>query len=61
VTRPQDGRDQDRGIRTREGGAETIVMPGGKMHEALKFGEKEQGSGQESRASEAVRARESWI
>jgi len=45
VTRRQDPRDQDRRIRTREVGAEHIGMRGGKMHEALTFGEKEPASG----------------
>jgi len=58
VTRRQDRRDQDRGIRTREVGAENIGMRGGKMKEALTFGEKEPGSRQESPGSEGVRAGE---
>jgi len=58
VTRLQDRRDQDRGIRTREAGAENIGMRGGKEHEALTFGEKEPASGQESPRSEGVRAGE---
>jgi len=61
VTRRQDRRDQDHGIRTREVGAENIGMRGGKMKEALTFGEKEPASGQESPGSEGVRAGESWI
>ena len=58
MTRRQDQRDQDRGIRTREVGAENIGMRGGKMHEALTFGDKEPASGQESPGSEGVRAGE---
>jgi len=56
VTRRQDRRDQDRGIRTREVEAENIAMRGGKMHEALTCGEKEPASGQEGPGSEGVRA-----
>jgi len=59
VTRRQDRRDQDRGIRTRKVGAENIGMRGGKMHEALPVGEKEPASGQESPGSEGVRGGES--
>jgi len=58
VTRRQDRRDQDRGIRTREVGAENLGMRGGKMHQALTFGEKEAASGRESPGSEGVRAGE---
>ena len=61
MTRRQDRRDQDRGIRTREVGAENIGMRGGNMKEALTFGEKEPASGQESPGSEGVRAGEAWI
>jgi len=61
VTRREDRRDQDRGIRTREVGAENIGMGCGKMHEALTFGVKEPASGQESPGSEGVRPGESWI
>ena len=61
MTRCQDRRDQDRGIRTREVAAEIIEMQGGKMHEALTLGEKEPASGQESRGSEGVRAGEAKI
>jgi len=58
VTTRQDRRDQDRGIRTREVGADNIGMRGGKMKEALTFGEKEPASAQESPGSEGVRAGE---
>jgi len=58
VTRHQYRRDQDRGIRTKEVGAKNIGMRGGKMNEALTFGEKEPASGQESPGSEGVRAAE---
>jgi len=34
---------------------------GGKIHEALRFGEKEPASGRESLGSDVVRAGESWI
>ena len=61
MTRRPDRRDQDRGIRTREVGAESIAMRGGKMHEALTFGEEEPASGQGSPGSEGIRAGESWI
>jgi len=43
-------------IRTREAGAEKIGTRGGKMHEALTFGEKEPASGRESIRSGGVRA-----
>ena len=56
MTRRQDRRDQDRGIRTREVGAESFGMRGGKMKEALTFGQKEPASGQENPGSEGVRA-----
>ena len=58
MTRRQDRRDHDRGIWTREVGAENIGIRGGKMHEALTFGEKEPASGRESPGSEGVRAGE---
>ena len=58
MTRRQDRRDPDRGIRTREVGAENIGMGGGKMHKALMFGQKELASWQASPGSEGVRARE---
>ena len=58
MTRRQDRRDQDRGIQTREVGAANIGMRGGKMKEALTFGEKEPVFGQESPGSEGVRAGE---
>ena len=58
-TRRQEGRDQDRGIRTREAGVETIETRGGKIHEPLTFGEKEPASGRESLRSDVVRAGES--
>jgi len=45
-------------IRTREAGAEKIAMIGGKMHEALTFGEKEPAPGRESIRSGGVRARD---
>ena len=48
-------------MRTREVGAEHIGMRGGKMKEALTFGETEPVSGQASPESEGVRAAESWI
>ena len=43
-------------IRTREAGAEKIGTRGGKMNEALTFGEKEPGSGRETIRSGGVRA-----
>jgi len=48
-------------IRTREAGAEKIRTRGGKMHEALMFGEKEPASGRESIRSGGVRAGDPWI
>jgi len=42
----------------REAGAETIGTRGGKIHEALTFGEKEPASGRESLRSDIVRAGE---
>ena len=61
MTRRQDRRDQDRGIRTREVGAESFGIQRANMPEALTFGEKEPASGQESPGSERIRAGESWI
>ena len=43
-------------IWTREAGAEKIGTSGGRMHEALMFGEKEPVSGRESIRSGGVRA-----
>jgi len=60
-TRHHEGRDQDRGIGTRESGAETIGRRGGMIHEGLRFGEKEPASGHESLRSNVVRAGESYI
>jgi len=57
--RRQEGRDQDCGIRMREAGAERIGTRGGKIHEALTFGEKEPASGRESLRSDVVRVGES--
>jgi len=54
--RRHEWREQDRVIRTREGGAEKIGTRVGKMHEALTFGEKEPASGRESVRSGSVRA-----
>jgi len=45
--RHQEVRDQDRGIRTREEEAERIRTTGGKIHDALTFGEQEPASGRE--------------
>ena len=61
MTRSQDRRDHDHGIRTREVGAENIGMRGGKMKEALTFGEKEPASGRQSPGSEGVRAGQAKI
>ena len=61
VTRCQQQRDQDRGIRTREVGAEHIVMRGRKMEEVQTFGEREPASGRESPGSEGVRVGEAYI
>jgi len=61
VTRGQERRDQEVGIRTREVRAENISMQGRKMHDALTCGEKEQVSEHESSRSEGIRAGESWI
>jgi len=57
-TRCQEGRDQDRGIRTRKAGGERIGTRGGKIHEALTFGDKEPASGRESLRSDVVRVGE---
>jgi len=56
VARRHEWREQDRVIRTSEAGAEKIGTRGGKMHEALTFGEKEPASGRESIRSGGVRA-----
>ena len=49
-------REQDLVIRTSEAGAEKNGTRGGKMHEALTFGEKESASGRESIRLGSVRA-----
>ena len=61
VTRHQERRDQDRGIRTRKEGAENLVMRGERISEALTFGEKDPASGRESTRSGGVRAGEHKI
>ena len=55
MSRGQEGRDADRGIRTRSAGCENIRMRDLKMSEALTFAEKEPASGRESHGSDAVR------
>ena len=55
MSRRQEGREADRGIRTRSAGCENISMRDPKMCEALTFTEKEPASGQESHRSDAVR------
>jgi len=48
VSRRQEGRDADRGIRTSSAGCEKIRTRDLKMSEALRFAEKEPASGRES-------------
>ena len=55
MSRRQEGRDADCGIRTRSAGCETIRTRDLKMSEALTFAEKEPASGRESHRSDAVR------
>jgi len=55
VGRRHEGRDADRGSRTRSAGCENIRTRDLKMSEALMFAEKEQASGRESNRSDAVR------
>jgi len=55
VSRCQEGRDADRGIRTRSAGCENIRTQDLKMSEALTFAEKEPASGRESHRSDEVR------
>ena len=55
MSRRQEGRDADRGIRTRSAGCENIRTRDLKISEALTFAEKEPASGQESHRSDAVR------
>jgi len=55
VSSCQEGRDADRGIRTRSAGCENIRTRDLKMSEALMFAEKEPASGRECHRSDAVR------
>ena len=51
-SRSQEGRGHDRGIRTRETRAERVGTRGGKMSEALKFGEREAASARKTLRSD---------
>jgi len=55
MSRRQEGRDADHGIRTRSAGCGNIRTRDLRMSEALTFAEKEPASGRESHRSEAVR------